>query len=117
MTDEEKKQKAEEAEKQKQELRRKRELENIEKEFQEQEQRELESVQKEIAKKKNKALQAKLISDKAFNVLLSETPEEEKGRIRRQYEVDDLSDGDIKIMLKRKYGYTDEELKRIFSLK
>lgn len=76
-----------------------------------------ERIQRDEQKKNKKEIKKQLISDKAFNVLLSETPEAEKERIRRQYQVDDLTDAEIKAMLKQRYGYTPEQVKRIFSLK
>ena len=121
MTEEEKAEKEmqrkEEEKIQREETKKQKELDNIEKELEIEAKRELERVQKEIANKQKKKDIKQQISDKAFNVLLSETPESEKGRLRRQYEVDDLSDPEIKAILKQRYGYTAEEVKRIFSLK
>jgi len=117
MTDEERSQKEAERRQKAEELKNQTKLDNIQKALEIEAKRELERVQKDIEKINKKETNKQLISDKAFNVLLSETPEAEKGSIRRQYEVDDLSDAKIKKILKQRYGYTDEEVKRIFSLK
>ena len=98
------------------EIEAKRELERLQKD--EDAERKAEAKkQKAEAKKQKKEDIKQQISDKAFNVLLSETPEAEKGRITRQYEVNDLTDAEIKVLLKQRYGYSPEEIKRIFSLK
>lgn len=82
-------------------------------------------LEEEIKKKRGrpklteeeKQKRSALISQKAFNVLLNETPENERGSLIRQFEVDDLSDANIKTILKNKYRYSADEIKRIFSFK